>query len=92
MEEVAPTSGFTFRHALVERGGQMRMKHVADVSAKTLRKNLKELADRKSTLNTDEALAYHWVDKKLFADHRVVNHSQDEYVSRRVTDLDCLRG
>lgn len=69
-------------HALVERGGQMRAKHVADVSAKTLRKNLKELADRKSTLNTDEALVYYWMDKNLFADHRSVNHSQDEYVSK----------
>jgi transposase-like protein len=32
-------------HALVERGGKMRAKHVADVTAKTLRKNLRKLAD-----------------------------------------------
>lgn len=69
-------------HALVERGGKMRAKHVADVTAKTLRKNLTELADRKSTLNTDEALAYYYMGKKLFAEHRAVNHSKDEYVSK----------
>jgi hypothetical protein len=35
--------------------------------------------DRKSELHTDEALAYHWMGKKLVAKHRTVNHSQDEY-------------
>ena len=65
-------------HALVERGGQMRAKHVADVTARTLRKNLREMADRKSKLNTDEALAYHWMGKD-FAEHKTVNHSLDEY-------------
>ena len=66
-------------HALVERGGQMRAKHVADVSAKTLRKNLRELTDRKSELHTDEALAYHWMGKKQFASHKTVNHAEGEY-------------
>jgi transposase-like protein len=68
-------------HALVERGGKMRAKHGPDVSAKTLRKNLVTMTSRKSTLNTDEALAYHWMGKE-FADHGAVNHSQDEYVSK----------
>jgi hypothetical protein len=66
-------------HALVERGGKVRAQHVADVTAKTLRRNLKEMVDRKSELHTDEALAYHWMGKKLFAKHRTVNHSQEEY-------------
>jgi transposase-like protein len=68
-------------HALVERGGQVRAKHVADVTAKTLRRNLVTMASRKSTLNTDEALTYYWLGKE-FADHQAVNHSQDEYVSK----------
>ena len=34
-------------HALVERGGQIRVKHVADVTAKTLRQNLVTMASRK---------------------------------------------
>jgi len=65
-------------HALVERGGAMRAKHVADVTARTLKKNLKELADRKSALHTDESMTYYWIGK-AFAEHKAVNHSQDEY-------------
>jgi transposase-like protein len=44
-------------HALVERGGKVRATHVPDVSAKTLRSALEKHADRRSTLNTDDALA-----------------------------------
>jgi transposase-like protein len=66
-------------HALVERGGKMRAKHVADVTAKTLRKNLRKLADAKSELHTDEALAYYYMGAKEFASHKAVNHSAGEY-------------
>ena len=66
-------------HALVERGGRMRAKHVADVSGATLRRNLREMADRKSELHADEALQYHWMGSQEFAAHKTVNHSQDEY-------------
>ena len=43
-------------HALVERGGRVRAKHVADVTAKTLQEEPRELADRKSALHTDDSL------------------------------------
>ena len=66
-------------HALVERGGQIRAKHVADVTAKTLKKNLKELADRKSALHTDDSLANLSIGKS-FADHQTVAHTLGEYV------------
>jgi len=66
-------------HALVERGGRMRAKHVADVTGDTLRQNLREMADRKSELHTDEALQYHWMGSQEFAKHKTVNHSKDEY-------------
>ena len=68
-------------HALVERGGEIRAKHVADVTAKTLRKNLVTMASRKSELHTDDALSYYWLGRE-FAKHRSVNHSKDEYVSK----------
>lgn len=68
-------------HALVERGGQMRASHVPDVSAKTLRKAIAKHVDKKSTMNTDDALAYYHMSKE-FATHGVVNHSADEYVSK----------
>ena len=65
--------------ALVERDGEMRASHVADVTAKTLRKTLVTQADRKSYLMTDEAGAYKSVGKE-FSGHGSVNHSADEYV------------
>ena len=65
-------------HALVERGGEVRAQHVADVTAKTLREAIVTQASRKSELHTDESLTYYWMGKE-FAAHKTVNHSQDEY-------------
>lgn len=65
-------------HALVERGGEVRARHVPDVTAKTLRSALVTQASRKSELHTDEALVYDHVGKE-FAKHKTVNHSRDEY-------------
>jgi ISXO2-like transposase domain len=64
--------------ALVERGGEIRAKHIADVTAKTLREAIVTQASRKSELHTDEALTYYWLGRE-FERHRTVNHSQDEY-------------
>jgi len=66
-------------HALVERGGKMRAKHVADVTAKSLRESL-ESVSKKSELHTDDSLANYHIGPE-FASHRAVNHSRDEYVS-----------
>ncbi len=68
-------------HALVERGGKVRAQHVADVTAKTLRKTIANHVDPKSTMNTDEALAYYHM-RSEFAVHGAVNHSAGEYVSK----------
>lgn len=68
-------------HALVERGGTARVKHVADVTAKTLRKSIAKHVDPKPTMNTDDAMAYYHMSKE-FAAHRTVNHSKGEYVSK----------
>jgi hypothetical protein len=64
---------------LVERGGNARSRHVADVTAKTLREAIVTRADRKSYLMTDEALVYERLGRE-FAGHGTVNHSADEYV------------
>lgn len=66
-------------HALVERGGQLRAKHVADVTAKTVRGVLKKHVDHRSHLMTDDSLVYYHVGRD-FAAHDAVNHSRDEYV------------
>lgn len=67
--------------ALVERGGELRAKHVADVTAKTLRHTLVTQASRKSDLKTDDSLAYYWLGRE-FKSHQSVNHSAGEYVSK----------
>lgn len=68
-------------HALVERGGKVRAKHVPDVSAKTLRKAINEHVAKGTTMNTDDALAYYHMSRE-FAGHGAVNHSRGEYVSK----------
>lgn len=65
--------------ALVERGGKVRSRHVADVTAKTLRNAIVTQADRASYLMTDESAAYPKVGAE-FAGHGTVNHSAEEYV------------
>ena len=62
-----------------ERDGKVRSRHVADVTAKTLRKAIVTQADRKSYLMTDEAPVYVKTGQE-FSGHGTVNHSADEYV------------
>lgn len=68
-------------HALVERGGEARVTHVPNVSAKTLRATIAKHVAKGTTMNTDDALAYYHMSRE-FAAHGVVNHSRDEYVSK----------
>ena len=65
--------------ALVERDGEVRSYHIANVTAKTLRTVIVKVASRDSFLMTDELLSYVSLGKE-FAGHRSVNHSADEYV------------
>jgi transposase-like protein len=65
--------------SLIERSGEVRSFHVANVSAKTLRPVLVKHASRKSVLNTDGAGQYRHMGEE-FARHEVVNHEADEYV------------
>lgn len=65
--------------ALVERGGEVRVKHVADVTAKTVREVLFTQASRKSHLMTDYAAIYDAIGRE-FRSHDTVNHGAGEYV------------
>jgi transposase-like protein len=65
--------------ALVERDGETRSFHVANVTAATLRPVLVKHADRKSYLMTDDSRVYPKVGDE-FAGHGTVNHSAEEYV------------
>lgn len=67
--------------ALIERDGEIRVHHVADVTAKTLRETLNKQVSKASHLMTDDSLAYYWIGPE-FAAHDSVNHSKGQYVSR----------
>jgi len=67
--------------ALVERGGKLRAKVVANVTAKTVREVLAAHVDPKTELHTDDSLVYYWIGQE-YAMHRAVNHSKSEYVSK----------
>jgi len=64
---------------LVERDGESRSFHIANVKAKTLREKIVTTVNQKSHLMTDELASYEKVGKE-FANHGTVNHSADEYV------------
>ena len=64
--------------SLVERDGEVRSLHVANVSAQTLRPIIVNQTHRASYLMTDESTAYPTLGKE-FAGHGAVNHSANEY-------------
>jgi len=64
---------------LVQRGGEARSFHVANVNAKTLRAIMTKTVSRKSHLMTDGALVYTKIGTE-FASHSAVDHSAGEYV------------
>ncbi|HZT27773.1 MAG TPA: IS1595 family transposase [Pseudolabrys sp.] len=68
---------------LVERGGQSRSVHVADLTNETMARVLLANADRKSRLMTDEGTAPSI--GLLFAKHETVKHSANEYARGDVT-------
>ena len=60
--------------ALVERGGEVRAKHVTHVTASSVLDVLVRNADRASRLHTDESKLYPVVAPE-FAKHETVNHA-----------------
>jgi transposase-like protein len=77
---------------LVDRDGESRSFHIADVSAKTLREKIVTTVSRQSHLMTDELASYAPIGKE-FSGHGTVNHSADEYVSvdgfRHINTAEC---
>ena len=64
---------------LVERDGEARSFHVANVTAKTVRKVLVSNVSRKSDLMTDGSNVYLGLGKE-FASHKWTDHAHGEYV------------
>jgi transposase-like protein len=65
--------------SLVERGGKVRSRHVADVTGKTLTDAMADQVAKTSYLMTDDAPQYGKIGAE-FAGHGTVNHSAEEYV------------
>jgi len=63
---------------LVDRDGESRSFHVANVKAATLREAIVTTASRKSYLMTDEHVSYEGIGKEFWW-HGTVNHSANEY-------------
>lgn len=69
---------------LVEKSGRARSRVINDVTAKTLRDNLKENVAPSAVIHTDEYSGYTDT-ASHFAGHETVNHSEDEYSRDGVT-------
>ena len=65
---------------MVERGGNIHRRVVADVSGKTLKGAIKECVAPSATIMTDEWPAYNGVGNAFEGGHFVVNHGRREYV------------
>lgn len=64
--------------ALVERGGDIRTRVVANVTQKNLKQAINECVDKSATINTDESGVYRG-QLKAFKAHHSVNHSKKQY-------------
>jgi transposase-like protein len=66
--------------ALVERGGNVRTRVVADVTGATLKAAIRENVDRTATINTDQFVSYLGIGAEFDGGHKSVDHSAGEYV------------
>jgi transposase-like protein len=66
--------------ALVERGGRIRTRVIADVSGKTLKRAIRESVRSTATIHTDELSSYRGIGKHFAGGHHTVRHSTNEYV------------
>jgi hypothetical protein len=80
-----PTGKKTPVVALVQRGGQVKTKVVANVTGKTVKKMLEECVSPTARLMTDESPLYTKVGRTFEGGHEVVTHSRREYVRGDVT-------
>lgn len=66
--------------AMVERGGKVKTRPVANVTAKTLKQVIRENVHPSSALYTDENSAYTGIGSEFAGGHQTTCHSKREYV------------
>ncbi len=67
--------------AMVQRPGKVRARVIANVTAKTLKREMLKAIDLSARLNTDELKAYRKIGKEFAGGHGTVMHSAEEYVN-----------
>lgn len=78
--------------AAVERNGQIRRRVVADVTARTLKAEIRKVVDPRARIISDENLAYWGLDKEFLGGHQSVCHGAKEYARGDVnTNTSTLR-
>lgn len=70
--------------AMVERGGKVKTRPVANVTAKTLKQVIRDNVDTSSALYTDENSAYTGIGSEFAGGHQTTCHSAREYVRGNV--------
>lgn len=70
--------------ALVERGGKVKTKPVANVTAKTLKQVVRDNVDPSATIMSDENSAYAGLGDEFAGGHHTTTHSKREYVRGEV--------
>ena len=71
--------------ALVEKHGNVKTRVVADVTAKTLHKIIKEEVAAEATIMTDQHPSYNGIGKHFAGGHHTVDHGVREYARDNVT-------
>ena len=71
--------------ALVEKHGSVRTRVVADVTAKTLHKAIKEEVAASATIMTDQHPSYNGIGQHFAGGHHTVDHGVREYARGEVT-------
>jgi transposase-like protein len=69
---------------IVQRGGNIHRRVVANVTGKTLKKAIRECVSPDARIMTDEFNAYNGLNRE-FASHQFVSHNVKEYVRGDVT-------
>ena len=65
---------------MVERGGNIHRRVVADVSGKTLKAAIRECVSPSATIMSDEWPSYRGIGKDFAGGHQFVSHKEKEYV------------
>ncbi len=79
--------------AMVERPGKVRARVIANVTAKTLKREMFAAIDRSARLCTDELKTYRNIGRKFKGGHGTVMHSAEEYVNETgdsVNSAECF--